>query len=165
MTPSGLFLAAAPRPSSTWLPLRSTSGGRRGGLQRETITQVALPATWMHLSLDPRGGRQEANRRPSDPLWWPFLSPRCLTGRKDAVCCPQAPLACSPLLVSTREHRLLIPDSFVLMLAFSFSNPSFCLLLAPPPLPSFFSPYCQHPLYPILTSFLFSFVVFFFFCL
>lgn len=104
--------------SPTWLPLRSTSGG--GLTQRETITQVALPATRMYLSLDPPGPWQEANRSPSDPLWWPFLSPCCLTGRKDAVCCPQAPLTCSSLLSPTRETRLLIPGLSLLMPAFFF---------------------------------------------
>lgn len=114
--------------SPTWLPLRSTSGG--GWTQRETITQVALSVTWMYLSLDPQGPWQEANLRPSDPLWWPFLSPRCLTGRKDAVCCPQAPLTCSPLLSPTKETILLIPGLFLHILC--LLNPSFCLFPFPP---------------------------------
>lgn len=116
----------------------------------------------------PREGRQEAEHRPSDPLWWPFLSPRCLTGRKDAVCCPPAPLTCSPLVVPTRENTLLIPDS-------SLALPCSLLVLLPPPHPPIFqillfvpcrlsascfsSPCCQHPLRPIAASpALFSFV-------
>lgn len=61
------------------------------------------------------------------------------------------------------ERKQIIDSRLVRSHARFFFFQSFFLSLArlPLPLPSFFSPYCQHPLYPILTSFLFSFVVFF----
>lgn len=88
----------------TWLPSRLTS-------QRDNQRQVAPPATRIYLDPDPRQPWQEVSLQPSDLPWWPFLSPCCLAGRKDAVCCPQAPLTRSPLLSLTRETRLLIPGS------------------------------------------------------
>lgn len=85
---------------------------------------------------------RKPRHRPSDPLWWPFLSPRCLTGRKDAVCCPPAPLTCSPLLVpDERKHIIdsrLVSCSPMLVCFVALlpqpprlPNPSFC------PLPPF----------------------------
>lgn len=154
---------AFPSPTHPPLPL-PTGCYRLADCGGRAIAQVAPPATWMHLLPDPQGGgRQEAHRQPSDPLWWPFLSPRCLTGRKDAVCCPPAPLTCSPLLVPTRENTLLIPDSsLALPCSFVLLPPlpptSEILLFVPcrPPASSFSSPCCQHPLRPIPTSLLFS---------
>lgn len=111
-------------------------GGGGGGDHR----QVALLATRMYLSPDPWRPWQEVNRWPSDLPWCPFLSSCCLAGRKDAVCCPQAPLTRSSLLSPTRnqiiDSRLVSPnaDFFVLL---------FCLFHFPSS--------SQLPLYPILT--------------
>lgn len=82
--------------SPVHLPVSELSIRRWG-----TITQVA----WAHLS--PPRPWQEVGRQPSDPPHhqprWPFLFSCCLTGRKDAVCHPQAPLARSPLLRLTEK--------------------------------------------------------------
>lgn len=146
--------ALAPIPLSlylfgTWLSLRLISGelNTEGDNQR----QVAPLVTRMYLSPDPWPRWQEVSRWPSDLPWWPFLSPCCLAGRKDAVCCPQAPLTHSSLL-SSGETRLLIPGLSVFML--TFYSPFFIFSISD--LLLFF---CQHPLYPILTSFLYSFII------
>lgn len=75
--------------SCTWLPLRLTYS-LGGGLNTEGTNQrqVAPPATRMYLSSAPWRPGQEVSHWPSDLPWWPFLSPCCLAGRKDAVCCP-----------------------------------------------------------------------------
>lgn len=124
-----------PTPSPAFIPhLAAIEFTIGGGVERRGMqSQVALPATRMYLSLDPRRPGQEVNRWPSDLPWWPFLSPCCLAGRKDAVCCPQAPLTRSPLLNPTRETRLLIPGSSLLMLTF------FLPLFLSLPFPIFFS--------------------------
>lgn len=138
--------------------MRRRKGRRTGGSSCDLDALIARPRG---------GGRQEAQHRPSDPLWWPILSPRCLTGRKDAVCCPPAPLTCSPLLVPTGENTLLIPDSS-LALPCSFvllPSPSLKILLFVPcrlSASSFSSPCCQHPLRPIAASLLLSLLFYFF---
>lgn len=86
--------------------------------EADNQTQVSPLVTRMYLSPDAWWPWQEVIRWPSDLPWWPFLSPCCLSGRKDAVCCPQAPLSHSPVLSLTRETRLLIPGSSLLVLSF-----------------------------------------------
>lgn len=97
--------------------------------EADNQTQVSPLVTRMYLSPDAWWPWQEVIRWPSDLPWWPFLSPCCLSGRKDAVCCPQAPLSHSPVLSLTRETRLLIPGSSLLVLSFFYSSFSVCSIL------------------------------------
>lgn len=78
---------------------------------RGTITQVARA----HLPLcDP--DRKQVVSQVTPPPRRPFLSSCCLTGRKDAVCRPQAHSLPLPFLTLTRKNRLLIPGSSLFVL-------------------------------------------------
>ncbi|KAK5615910.1 hypothetical protein CRENBAI_020222, partial [Crenichthys baileyi] len=94
-----------------WCVLGSTGGHAGGYLNSAQLVEVTAycfmargdctvgdnhretpPVTRVYLSLPKSVDPKDVIRSPSDLPWWPFLSPCCLSGRKDAVISGPSPV-------------------------------------------------------------------------